>query len=68
MHSQTTTRRVAAFIMLVSVALAAACGNHTLTDPTSTAKVGSHNASLDDDPSDCRSGWATVDGHIVCNP
>jgi hypothetical protein len=68
MQFQSTTRRVGALIMLVSVALAAACSNASATDPTQTLKAGSHRASMDDDPSQCRSGWTEMDGHIYCNP
>jgi hypothetical protein len=68
MHSQTTKRRAVAFIMLASAALGAACSNSALTDPTSTAKVSAHRASMDDDPALCRSGFTVVDGHTVCNP
>jgi hypothetical protein len=54
--------------MLASVALAAACSNSALTDPTSSTKASAHRASMDDDPSLCRSGWTVVDGHTTCNP
>ena len=66
MHSQIAPRRVAAFIMLVSVALAAACSNGALTEPS--RKISAHRASMDDDPSLCRSGYTIIDGHVICNP
>jgi hypothetical protein len=68
MHSQITKRSAVALFMLASVALAAACSNSALTDPTSTAKVSAHRASMDDDPALCRSGFTVVDGHTICNP
>jgi hypothetical protein len=67
MQFQITTRRVAAFIMLASAAMAAACSNSGVTAPGQTLQS-AHRVSADDDPNTCKSGWTEIDGHIYCNP
>ena len=65
----TINRRTIAMLglsLLAGTALAG-CGQ-SITGPDSRRTIRSADASQhDDDPSQCRSGYSTVEGRIVCN-
>jgi hypothetical protein len=60
-----TAAKFAAAILIASVVTG--CGR-SITDPDSRRDIRSAElAQHDDDPADCRSGYQTVEGRIVCN-